>query len=154
MRAKRALVGAAVVAAMLPIGCSAPVVKVRHGLASALLLRPEESVFRAGEFSVESGPKEGSAAFVRQRLQEALSGLGQGGAGQGSVKRPGPEGPVDVTGTIRIRRSETRGSRQVRRLDAGTQGMKTEEVPTLVRKVDVTVAFILTRASGKRWIVA
>ncbi|HET6430477.1 MAG TPA: tetratricopeptide repeat protein [Phycisphaerae bacterium] len=135
-------------------GCAGPVVKVSHVLPAAVpmpagvvLINPR------GTFTVTPPDAGLYGQFVIDLLNERplFVSSGQLRAARVVTSEIQPEQVVFVGGRITIKADDARGARQVRRPNATTREPELLDLPTLVRTVELTVDFVLTRAhSGEQ----
>jgi len=135
-------------------GCAGPVVKVSHVLPAAVPMPADIVLINPrGPFAVtppDAGPY---GQFVIDLLNERPLLVGSGVKGRLLREAPEiqPEQVVSVGGRITIKANDARGTRQVLRPNAATREPELLDLPTLVRTLELTVDFVLTRAhSGER----
>ena len=102
------------------------------------------TAFRAGPFVVNGFEDPALDAHIAKALTHGLKGIAPSPGGRGTS----PGRAADVSGTAEIVAAETRVTDGIRRWDAEGKTLKPDEVPVLVRKVDIVVNFVVTLAPG------
>ncbi len=126
----------------LAVGCEPPTVHFRHAIGTLPLDRNARNV-AVGDFEAQAGPHDA----VADHLTSILAGrLGE--SDYYTVTAP-DRADLRLGGDIHIEATDVRGRRTIRHWVYGSNPPARQVVPTLIRRVEMRVAFAIANDSGK-----
>jgi len=136
------LFAACAVAVILSGGCAGPRVNIVHTLPAAVPLPVETPQIQPGQFQADGPGEDWIPAFLREQIQQR-----RWAATNGTTGVSGAEGGeiIEMDGTVRSRVRDESGRRPVERGDTDQGTLKEEQIPYLIRTVDVRAVFELHR---------
>ena len=139
MRTVRTFLVLAILSGVLAAaGCGPTVVPIKHVLPAAVPVGSGIERIEAGPFVVKDRAADGWAAFTAEALGKRLAEV------QGQDQPTTATGPAArVSGDIRVRTTDRSGMRTVRSWDDDNDRLETHDIPTLVRRADVGVDFVI-----------
>jgi len=134
------------VCSFLIMGCSGPVITLRHHLGGAVDMGQNPVAWHVGTFEVQPDSLTDLPLYLKNQLQKRISNYTT--STSIAHKPDSPASSLTVTGAIIASAEAIEGMRSIRQWNAQRQQLENVEVPSLQRQVTLKVHFVLHNSSN------